>query len=43
MDVFTKVDVYGPELEACSMLRRGFARAEGATRARAATYIDLSR
>jgi hypothetical protein len=43
MDVFTKVDVYGSELEACSMLRRGFARAEEAARTRAATYIDLSR
>lgn len=43
MDVFTKVDVYGSELEASSMLRRGFARAERAMRARAATYIDLSR
>ena len=43
MDVFTRIDVYGSELEACSMLRRGFARAEAATRARAVTYIDLSR
>ena len=43
MDVFTRIDVYGSELEACSMLRRGFARAESATRARAVTYIDLSR
>lgn len=43
MDVFTKEHVYGPNLAASSMLRRGFARAEAAIRAGAATYIDLSR
>lgn len=43
IDVFTKVDVYGPELAASSMLRQGFARASAALGARSVTYIDLSR
>jgi hypothetical protein len=43
MDVFTKDHVYGRELEASAMLRRGFARAEAAIRTNAVTYIDLSR
>lgn len=43
MDVFTRVDVYGPDLRASDRLRRGFARARAAHGARTSTYIDLSR
>ena len=43
IDVFTKDDVYGRELEASNTLKRGHMRAEAAHRLRHPTYIDLSR
>lgn len=43
MDVFTKIDVYGPELLAGDRLCRGFERARATYATRMATVIDLAR
>lgn len=43
MDVFTKVDVYGPELSAGARLHRGFVRARATYGTRSVGVIDLAR
>jgi len=43
IDVFTKADVYGEELQASRRLRSGFRRARAQLGMRATTYVDLAR
>ena len=43
MEVFTKVDVYGPDLAAGDRLRQGYCTARSTMGLRARTYVDLGR
>jgi hypothetical protein len=43
MDVFTKADVYGPELAAGDRLHNGYQRARSTMGLRSPTYVDLGR